>query len=74
MENLYITEREVSRMTSRALSTLRNDRFNGRGIPYCKVGRSVRYSRDDVVAYMESTKISTTSGQKGQKGQKGQIF
>lgn len=55
----YITEVEVSKITSRALQTLRNDRHCSRGFPYIKVGRSVRYSIDDVIAYMESRKIKT---------------
>jgi hypothetical protein len=55
----YITEVEVSKITSRALQTLRNDRHHSRGFPYIKVGRSVRYSIDDVIAYMESRKIKT---------------
>ena len=56
---IYVDEREVSRRTGRALSTLRNDRHQGRGIPYCKVGRSVRYSLEDVINFMESKKIRT---------------
>jgi hypothetical protein len=53
----YVDERKVSEITGRALPTLRNDRHNRRGIPYCKVGRSVRYSLADVVSYMEFRKI-----------------
>ena len=58
-ENLpqYLDEKKVSAITSRALPTLRNDRHKGRGIPYSKVGRSVRYSLADVIDYMESRKI-----------------
>jgi len=58
-ENLprYLNERQVSRITGRALQTLRNDRFSGRGIPYTKFSRSVRYSLDDVVQFMEARKI-----------------
>jgi predicted DNA-binding transcriptional regulator AlpA len=60
MQNIrYIDEREVSRMTGRALPTLRNDRHKGRGIPYAKIGRSVRYSVDDVISFMEKRKIAT---------------
>ncbi len=59
-EVIYITERDVSRITSRALSTLRNDRFNGRGIPYYKIGSSIRYSRTDVINFMETRKIMTS--------------
>ena len=53
----YVGEKEVSRITGRALQTLRNDRFNGRGIPYTKFSRSVRYSLEDIVKFMEARKI-----------------
>jgi hypothetical protein len=56
----YIDEREVSKITGRALSTLRNDRYMGRGFPYCKIGKSVRYLLDDVLAYVEAGRIKTT--------------
>jgi len=61
MENQkkYITEKEVSEITSRALSTLRNERFLGKGIPYIKIGKSVRYKFDDVIEYMESRRVET---------------
>jgi len=57
--NQYLTEKEVSQMTRRALSTLRNERSGGRGMPYIKVGRSVRYSLADVIRFMEERKINT---------------
>ncbi len=60
---MYLTEKEVSLFTGRALSTLRNERFLRRGIPYVKVGRSVRYSQEDVIAFMESRKIETSDNQ-----------
>ena len=56
-ETRYITEKEVSNITGLALSTLRNDRATLRRIPYCKVGRSVRYLMDDVINFMEASKI-----------------
>ena len=55
----YITEKEVSEITGRALSTLRNERFLGKGIPYIKIGKSVRYKFDDVIEYMEERRIMT---------------
>jgi hypothetical protein len=55
----YIEEREVARITGFALSTLRNNRFKGAGIPYLKIGRSVRYSLKDVVDFMEKHRIET---------------
>jgi len=59
MDQRYLNEVQVSEMTGRALSTLRNERFNRCGIPYIKIGRSVRYSLQDVIEFMESRKIST---------------
>ena len=55
----YLNEVEVSAFTGRALSTLRNDRFLRRGIPYLKISkRSVRYRTEDVVNFMEARPIS----------------
>ena len=55
----YVDEREVKRITKRALPTLRNHRFHKRGIPYVKLGRSVRYRLADVLEFMESRKVET---------------
>ena len=55
----YITEKEVADITGRALSTLRNERFLGKGIPYIKIGKSVRYKIDDVINFMESNRVET---------------
>lgn len=56
----YLTEKEVSEMTRIAPQTLRNNRFHGRGIPYCKIGRSIRYALSDVIHFMERGKIKTS--------------
>lgn len=56
----WLTEREVSKLTGISVSTLQKQRFHGKGIPYCKVGvKSVRYSFQDVVDYMDAQKIET---------------
>ena len=55
--NRYLNERQVSEITGRALSTLRNERSKRTGIPYYKIGRSVRYNFQDVIQFMESHKI-----------------
>lgn len=55
----YIREQEVAAKTGRALSTLRNDRHRGRGIPYYKLGKSVRYLESEVYEFMEKCKIET---------------
>lgn len=59
MEKRYLTEKEVAAITGLSLSTLRNDRSTQRRFPYVKYGRSVRYSREDIINYMEGHKIKT---------------
>jgi len=59
-EKKWINEKEVQAMTGRKLPTLRNDRFLGRGLPYSKMGKSVRYAVEDVIQYMESRRIATS--------------
>lgn len=59
MSKPYLNEKEVAALTGRALSTLRNERFMRRGIPYAVVGqRSIRYRLTDVIKYMEKTRIT----------------
>ena len=58
-ELTFLTETQVSEITKIALPTLRNQRFRCMGIPYYKVGRSVRYRLKDVLQFMESRRIST---------------
>ncbi|MFZ5517670.1 MAG: helix-turn-helix transcriptional regulator [Candidatus Zhuqueibacterota bacterium] len=55
----YLTEKQVAEITKFALSTLRNYRFLGKGIPYIKIGKSVRYNYTDVIEYMESFRVNT---------------
>ena len=57
--NQYLTEIEVSRITRFSTQTLRNHRFKRRGMPYHKVGRSVRYKLADVIRFMEAGRIET---------------
>jgi excisionase family DNA binding protein len=54
-----LTEQEVSDLLRIPLQTLRNHRSLGCGLPYLKLGRSVRYSLADVDEYLSAHKIST---------------
>jgi predicted DNA-binding transcriptional regulator AlpA len=56
-KNRYLSENKVKEITGIALSTLRNHRSLRKGIPYSKIFRSVKYSRADVLDFMESHKI-----------------
>ena len=55
----WINERQVHEITGRALSSLRNDRCKGVGLPYYRWGRSVRYRLDEVLRFMEDRKVKT---------------
>jgi predicted DNA-binding transcriptional regulator AlpA len=59
LEKKYLNEKEVAAITGRALSTLRNERFMRKGLPYYKVGgRSIRYKSEDVISFMEARRIT----------------
>ncbi|MBV5328476.1 MAG: hypothetical protein JZU65_12725 [Chlorobium sp.] len=58
-ERRWINEKEVVVKTGRGLQSLRNDRSQKCGIPYSKIGKSIRYAVDDVDAWMEARRIST---------------
>lgn len=55
----YLKEKQVAELTGRALSTLRNERALRRGIPYSKIGKSIFYCYDDVIAFMDRHRIET---------------
>ena len=52
-----LTEQEVSARTGLSLSTLRMHRFTRKGLPYIKIGRSVRYRVCDLEAYIAKHRI-----------------
>lgn len=52
-----MSEREVSHLIGKSVSTLRNDRSLGRGVTYFKVGRTVRYRRGEVLKWLEAQRI-----------------
>ena len=54
----FLGEREVAEITGWSLSKLRSDRFYRKGLPYYKIGRSVRYKYEDVIKYFEKSRIS----------------
>lgn len=48
----YLTEKELAELFGISVSKLQNDRLMGRGIPYVKVGRAVRYASSAVEAWL----------------------
>lgn len=53
----WLTEQEVAVITRISRSTLQKQRFYRRGIPYSKIGASVRYSFEAVKEYMHQHEI-----------------
>lgn len=48
----YLTSAEAAAYLGRGVSTLARERMTGEGAPFVRVGRAVRYRRDDLDAFM----------------------
>jgi len=51
---------EVAHLTGLSIETLAQWRSQRRGIPYLKIGRSVRYALADVQTYLEGCRVSVS--------------
>jgi hypothetical protein len=54
-----LNEKEVAKILGISLSTLRIHRHKGRGLPYYKIGKAVRYDPVDILNFLEENKVST---------------
>jgi hypothetical protein len=54
------TPADVARVFHTTENALSQDRYLGRGLPYVKIGRRVRYLRADVTAYLEASRTQAT--------------
>ena len=54
---IYVGEKKTAEIRDCGLSTLRNERHEGRGLPYHKDGRRVKYFLPDIYEYMKARKI-----------------
>jgi hypothetical protein len=61
----FLTETELAARQHRSVKTIRNERLTGRGIPFVKFGRSVRYRLADVIIYEDAHLRTSTSDQGG---------
>ena len=61
MQRVLLDERQLARMTSQSVRTLQAQRLRGDGIPFVKLGRSVRYDIAEVERYLaEQRRLSTS--------------
>lgn len=58
LQEYWLTEKEVAKITGLSCSTLQKQRHRGIGISYIKLGRSIRYSNLVVSEYMKSREIN----------------
>ena len=56
-----LTTKEVANLTGLSRETLAQWRSQKRGIPYLKIGRSVRYALADVQTYLEGCRVSVSA-------------
>ena len=59
-----LNEREAAALLSLEVSTLRRWRWEGKGPSHRKLGFAVRYHRDDLDAFIEASKRSSTFEQR----------
>ena len=52
-EMALLSEKEVQEIYKLNARTLQRDRVLGRGIPYVKIGRRVRYKKSDIEKYIK---------------------
>jgi len=58
-----LNQKEVASIIRKSEAWLERKRWLGEGIPYLKIGRSVRYQEDDILSFLEEQpKIKTYPG------------
>jgi len=62
------SDNTIAPVIGRSIKTLQCDRWRGKGIPYRKCGGRVLYRKSDVIAWLESHKlVSSTSEYRDQE-------
>jgi hypothetical protein len=62
VKDLFVNDVEAAKLLSVSPQTLRNWRFLGKGPPYYRRGRLVRYNFSDLLAYMDEGRIEPKVG------------
>lgn len=60
-DNIFLTQGVLAKRWLISTKKLEADRLTGKGCPYIKIGSSVRYRLDDVVAFEEANLRRSTS-------------
>ncbi|MDR1777730.1 MAG: DNA-binding protein [Desulfovibrio sp.] len=67
-EKRFVSEKTLGEMLERPVSSLQQDRFFGRGLPYVKLGKLVRYELNEVIAYLENCRVDPAAHHNPKKG------
>ena len=59
--NRLLTEREAAALLGLAVTTLRRWRWAGKHLSFFKIGNCIRYDADDITAFLEAARRSSTS-------------
>lgn len=52
-----MTTAEVAQFIRASRQSLDQDRYLGRGLPYVRIGRKIRYRREDILNYLDANTI-----------------
>lgn len=58
---VHLTEKQLAERWQISVRTLQANRVKGTGVPFVRIGRAVRYSMDEVLAYEEAQRRTSTS-------------
>ena len=49
-----LNEKDIARLTKRSIASIRRDRMTGKGVPFIRMGKSVRYTADTLRSFLKS--------------------
>lgn len=55
-----LTPPELAKFLRTTPGSLAQDRYNGRGVPFVKFGKRIRYLRQDVIDYIAANRMQRT--------------
>lgn len=55
------TPKQIAELLSISESSLAQDRYLSQGIPFIRIGRRVRYQRDDVIAFLTANRVEVSA-------------
>ncbi len=64
---VIITPPELAEFLRTTVNSLAQDRYLGRGVPFIRVGRRVRYARSDVLTYLEANTCQRTDDRQSER-------